>query len=123
MSVQSDVVTDDHKPTFLRLLYTGPVTPRFEKNIKSVVMSTYPSIRPIIFFSTRRAAGVVKNVLPIHSMNSVIYNFECRGCKSWYIGRTLQRLAARIRQHIPLRILPVHARHSRPRRGRPCKSV
>ena len=122
--VQSNVrPEDDRKPAFLRLPYIGPVSSRFEKSVKSVVMSTYSSVRPVIIFSTRRAAGVVKDVLPIPTMNSIIYNFECRGCKSRYIGRTLQRLSARIRQHIPLRILPVHARQSRPRRGRPPKSV
>ena len=74
-------------------------------------------------YPKRRAAEVVKDVLPIPSMNSVIYNFECRGCKSRYIGRTLQCLAARIRHHIPLRLLRVHARQSLPRRGRPRKPV
>ena len=44
-----------------------------EENIKSVDMSTYPSVRPVINFSTRCAAGVVKDALPIPTMNSVIY--------------------------------------------------
>ena len=33
----------------------------------------------------------------------------------------LQRLNARIRQHVPLHLLPPEARRDRPRRGRPSK--
>ena len=38
-----------------------------------------------------------------------------------YVGRTFQHLGARIRQHVPLNLVPVAARGSRPRRGRPPK--
>ena len=50
-----------------------------------------------------------------------LYYFECRQCGSRYVGRTLQHLSERIKQHVPLSILSQAARSSRPKRGRPRK--
>ena len=33
----------------------------------------------------------------------IAYEFSCR-CKAWYVGRTKQRLADRIKQHVPMSI-------------------
>ena len=33
----------------------------------------------------------------------VVYEFSCR-CEAWYVGRTTQRLADRIKQHVPTSI-------------------
>ena len=33
----------------------------------------------------------------------VVYEFSCR-CEGWYVGRTTQRLADRIKQHVPTSI-------------------
>eukprot|EP00117_Sycon_ciliatum_P009843 scpid93496/ scgid1812/ len=53
--------------------------------------------------------------------SNLIYFFQCRNCENRYVGRTFQHLGARIRQHVPLNLVPVAARGSRPRRGRPPK--
>ena len=45
-----------------------------------------------------------QDALPIHDKSNVIYNFECR-CGSRYMGKTIQRLEARIKQHIPAYVL------------------
>ena len=55
-------------------------------------------------------------------LSHIIYNFECRQYESRYVGRTLQHLEARIHQHVPLHVMPVEARSSRPRRERPPKN-
>ena len=33
----------------------------------------------------------------------IVYEFSCR-CEAWYVGRTTQRLAGRIQQHVPTSI-------------------
>ena len=47
---------------------------------------------------------MLKDVLPPHHINSVIYKYTC-SCGSDYIGRTSNRLDLRIKQHFPARIL------------------
>ena len=49
--------------------------------------------------------------------------FKCRHCASRYVGRTVQHLAARIKQHMPLSALSEEAKKARPKRGRPRKNV
>ena len=68
-----------------------------------------------------RAFAVRKDVLPAHHLSHLIYNFECRQCASRYVGRTVQHLNARIKQHTPRHILPPCAQQQRPKRGRPRK--
>ena len=78
----------------------------------------------MFIYSTVRALVVRKDVLPILQLSCLIYQFECLHCCDRYIGRTcLQHLGARIRQHVPLHLLPAEAKASRPRRGRPPKST
>ena len=56
-------------------------------------------------FLTRTAfVTMLKDVLPPHHINSVIYKYTC-SCGSDYIGRTSNRLDLRIKQHFPARIL------------------
>ena len=68
----------------------------------------------VTVYSTRRTFMVKKDVLPTNSLRKVIYSFECQQCDSRYMGRTLQHLSARIRQHVPLHLLPPEARRGRP---------
>ena len=68
----------------------------------------------------RRAFTVMKDVLPTNLLSKVVYSFECRQCDSWYVGRTIQHLNARIK-HVPRHLLLSEMRSSRPRRGRPPK--
>ena len=51
-----------------------------------------------------------------------MYEFECRNCDSWYVGRTTQHLSVRIHQHAPHHLLPSTARAQRPTRGGPRKT-
>ena len=72
-------------------------------------------------FTTMHAFTVPKDVLPVLHLIHLIYNFECRQCASRYVGRTVQHLNARIKQHTPRHILPPFAQQQRPKRGRPRK--
>ena len=69
------------------------------------------------FFSQKR----FRHNSSVWILSKLIYSFECRHCGSRYVGRTIQHLNARIRQHVPLHLLPPEARKDRPRRGRPPK--
>ena len=67
--------------------------------------------------SVRQAVGHTLSL----SKSNLIYFFQCRQCGDRYVGRTLQHLGARIRQHVPLSFVPLDARECRPHRGRPPK--
>ena len=77
----------------------------FEKLILQATKPAYPTCRPRVCFVSKPAfPSCLKDALPIHDKSKVIYNFECR-CGSRYIGKTIQRLEARIKQHIPAYVL------------------
>ena len=76
----------------------------FEKLIIQATKPAYPTCRPRVFVSKPAFPSCLKDALPIHDKSNVIYNFECR-CGSRYIGKTIQRLEARIKQHIPAYVL------------------
>ena len=106
-------------PVVLRLPYIGPVSRKFEQEIRRCVEPVYTATKVVFVYSTKRAFNLAKDVLPIQQMSNVIYSYTCRQCESRYIGRTLQHLGARIRQHVPLSLLTLSQRTLRPRRGRP----
>ena len=55
-------------------------------------------------YSTRAMLpSVKKDIVPTTQKSCVVYEFSCR-CEARYIGRTTQRLADRIRQHVPTSI-------------------
>lgn len=47
--------------------------------------------------------SLCKDVLPLHLVSSVIYNYKCQ-CESEYIGIANQMLETRIDQHVPAKI-------------------
>ena len=105
----------------LRLPWVGAGSARVEKEVRSTVCSSYPCMQFYVVFGTTRAFRVKKDVLPTLRRSNLIYYFQCREYENRYVGRTLQHLAlgARIRQHVQLGLVPVDARGTRPRRGRP----
>ena len=86
-------------PVYLKLPWKGPWSSLIARNIHSVVQSTYYSVNVNCVFTTSRAFNLRKDVLPSNQLSNLIYEFECRNCKSRYVGRTAQRLSSRIRQH------------------------
>ena len=121
-SLQSSPISSDVRPVYVRLPWKGDSVSRdMERQVRSVVESNYHDVTVRFVYSTSRAFMVKKDVLPTTKQSHVTYLFECRRCESRYVGRTLQHLDARIRQHVPLSQLSVDQRGSRPRRGRPPK--
>ena len=103
---------------FLRLPWLGPLSECLERQVRSVVSSCYFSVDIMTVFDTVRIFGGYKDVLPTHTLFNVIYQFECRGCESQYVGRTIQRLQDRIKQHVPRSMSTDEATELRPKRGR-----
>ena len=119
VSPQSKMSLSDVKPVYLRLPWKGElVSCNFQHQVKSAVESSYHDVSVRFVYTTVRAFTVKKDALPTSQQSHVIYQFECRHCESRYVGRTLLHLNARIRQHVPLHLVPVSQRASRPRRGR-----
>ena len=46
---------------------------------------------------------LLKDSIPTTQKSCVVYKFLCR-CEAHYVGRTTQRLADRIKQHVPMSI-------------------
>ena len=91
-------------PIYLKLPWRGKASQKFEKQIKQAVSGAFPSVEARVVFTTHRMiSSVRKDVLPITQCSNVIYEFKCR-CEARYVGRTSQRLADRMSQHVPASI-------------------
>jgi len=104
---------------FLRLPFTGCYSDNIERRVRSAVNDAFRNVRLITVYNTPRALTMKKDILPTTYISHTTYSFECRGCASRYVGRTILHLSARVRQHVPLHLLPDEARSTRPKRGRP----
>ena len=101
-----------------RLPYVDERHCDLERRVRSTVHRAFDDVNVVTVYNVRRAFLVMKDVLPTNLLSKVVYSFEWRQCDSWYVGRTLQHLNVRIKQHVTLHLLSSEARGSRPRRGR-----
>ena len=61
-------------------------------------------MKPRVIYNTRvMLLSARKDSVPTTKNSCVVYEFLC-GCEAWYVGRTKQRLAYRIKQHVPVSI-------------------
>ena len=89
---------------FLQLPWIGRQSMRFRTEIADVITKAFPKVKPMVVFTTSKAfSGREKDVLPTTSRSSIIYEFTCR-CDRTYVGKTIQLLGERIKQHIPDRL-------------------
>ena len=116
-------LSNETSRVFLRLPYVGQYSTYVERQVRAAVHSAYRNVHLITVFNTPRAFTIRKDVLPTHYLSHLIYTFECRQCDSRYVGKTLQYLNARVRQHVPLHLVSQEVRALRPARGRPRKDV
>ena len=73
----------------------------FEKQINQKIKPAYPMCQVKVCFTTKPVfKSSLKDGIPTHQRANIIYHFMCR-YSSWYVGKTTQRLEARIGQHIP----------------------
>ena len=85
----------------LRLPWIGNESVKFRREFQLAVGSAFPGISSrVIFTSTPAFSGRAKDVLPATDKSLLVYEYEC-SCARTYVGRTIQRLSERIKQHIP----------------------
>ena len=113
----------DRCPVYLLLPWKGESSSKTARAVSKIVQAAYGAVKVNVVYSTTRAFRITKDVLPTQQLSHVIYQFECRHCGSRYVGKTLQRLNSRVKQHVPLHLLTSEAKVSRPKRGRPPKSL
>ena len=76
----------------------------FRQSFKIKSIKSLYAMKPRVVYSTRVMLLSAKKVsVPTTQKSCVVYEFLCR-CESRYVGRTTQRLADRIKQHIPTSI-------------------
>ena len=91
-------------PVYLKLPWIGNTSLRFESQIRQAITKCFFAVNPRIVYSTRRALpSIQKDCVPTNQKSSVIYEFTCQ-CDSGYVGRIIQRLGDRIKQHVPSNI-------------------
>ena len=72
--------------------------------INNAITSCFYAVKPRVVYSTRvMLPSAKKDSVPTTEKSCVIYEFSCR-CEARYVGRTTQRLADRIKQHVPTSI-------------------
>ena len=90
---------------FIRLPWMGSVSNKFKKDISAAITDGFVLAKPLVVFSTTTAfSGRVKDPLPTTSKNNLVYCYRC-SCARTYVGKTVQNLSERIKQHIPPKLL------------------
>ena len=102
-------------PVYLKLPWIGEKSSLYERQIQRSVKSCYGggatlrvsyTTKPLLKFS-------LKTPTPTLSRSKVIYGFKCL-CGKRYVGRTEQRLADRIKQHVPSTIRNKNSKRKQP---------
>ena len=91
-------------PVYLKLPWIGNVSSKFENQINKGITSCFYTVKPFVVYNTRvMLPSAKKDSVPTTQKNCVVHQFSCR-CEARYVGRTSQRLADRIKQHVPTSI-------------------
>ena len=89
---------------YLKLYWIGNVSSKFEDQISKAITCCYYAVKPRVVYNTRvMLPSAKKHCVPTTQKSCVVYDCSCR-CEARYVGRTTQRLAERIEQHVPTRI-------------------
>jgi hypothetical protein len=87
---------------YLRLPFIGPSSTIFKQRIVTAISRCYPTVSPRVILTSRPILSPArKDVLPTLNRSNLVYEFTCH-CDSRYVGKTTQRLATRIKQHVPV---------------------
>ena len=85
----------------LKLPWIGNVSSKYENQIIIAIASCYYAVKPRVVYNSRVMLPSAKKDCVLTTRKScVVYEFSCR-CEARYVGRTTQRLADRIKQHVP----------------------
>ena len=96
------------------LPWIGHSSTTLGKEIREAITKGYPKVTPRTIFTTNKAiSGRAKDVLPMLSKSNVVYEFKCC-CGQTYIGKIIQRLTERAKQHPAFQALHGGARSEDP---------
>ena len=90
-------------PVYLKLPWIGNVSSKFENQINKAITSCLYAVKPRVVYNTKVIPSVKNDSVPTTQKCCVVYEFSCRG-EARYVGSTTQRLADRIKQHVPTSI-------------------
>ena len=91
-------------PVYLKLPWIGNVSSKFENRISKAIVSCNYAVELRVVYNTRvMLPSAKKDCVPTAQKSCVVYEFSCR-CQARYVERTTQRLADRIKQHVPASI-------------------
>ena len=80
------------------------VSSKFENQINKAITSCFYAVKPCVVYNAKVILpSAKKDSVPTTQKSCVVYEFSCR-CEARYVGRTTQRLANRIKQHVPTSI-------------------
>ena len=96
----------------------GEPSTKHSSGLKAPVDNCYASVNLGVIFTSKNILSIAhKDVVPATKKSNVIYEFQCH-YDNRYVGRTLQRLKDRIRQHVPKRIQSrINASRTQPSRS------
>ena len=91
-------------PVYLEMPWIDKVSSMFENQINKAITFCFYALKPRVVYSTRVMLPYAKKDSVTTTQKScAVYEFSCR-CEARYVGRTTQRLAYRIKQHVPTSI-------------------
>ena len=102
-----EAAVDSAEPrrVILRLPWLGAVSIGLRRDIVAAITRGFAQVKPLVIFSTTPAfTGRAKDRLPTTSKSKLVYHFRC-GCGLTYVGKTVQNLSQRIKQHVPDNLL------------------
>ena len=88
-------------PVNLKSPWIGNISSKFENQITNAITSCFYAVKPRMVYSTRvMLPSAKKDSVPTTLKSCVVHEF-LRRCETRYVGRITQRLADRIKQHVP----------------------
>ena len=91
-------------PDYLKLPWIGNVSSTFENQINKAITSCFYAVKSRLVYNIKvMLPSARKDSVSTTQKICVVYEISCQ-CEARYVGRTTQRLADRIKQHVPTSI-------------------
>jgi hypothetical protein len=102
-STHTRLVTVDKKSIFMSLPFKGDLAADLiNRRLYSALRRTFSTATLRSWFTTAPLLRLsLKDKLPVHSQNMIVYSFSCC-CAAEYIGRTTRQLGKRVKEHHPV---------------------
>ena len=87
---------------YFSCIYLGELSKSIMSELQKMMSNSYPQVKLQIVFKSHSTIGghfSFKDRQPQLCRSNLIYKYTCERCKSFYIGKTEQQLAARISEH------------------------